>query len=391
MKYPVHVSGGALVRTLDAVLKLLGGSQHLLFAAMAKVTAGTLSHVVAPTDPAEFDRKRNEIATILQSPVMLRGLEIALELFEEVYQDVYRQGGVPGYRPQDLLDLLRIETDQPDETISLSMDMRWIVEWPVCVRADGPETRMSCEWLARPWGSVVPPYVVNYLSIAAMARRQKRNDAAVALLSIAAEATLRDVLSSHGYSFQHGAVAKDVYAYSRAQVTADAAAGTYIVKFRDVVPLEATDFSNSFGGSPVEIKLKRVPKNMSGTRIDINVVAPSPLHEHWTTATVDRHGVPTVGGLGAALDIARNELACVTAEHLALDFDEVLQAVRNNLVHLSGEALDTPLPRYDVLKSGFVLQDFLLDDRLVQDFVAAISRFVTVQYVELRSSGKLYS
>lgn len=391
MKYPVHVSGGVLEQTLDAVLNLLGGSQHLLFDAMARMTNGTPSQFVAPTDPAEFGRKRTEIARIFQSPMLLRGLEIALQLFEEVYRDVDAQGGVPGYRPQDLLDLLRIETEQPEETISLSTDMRWIVEWPVRLPNGGPETRMSCEWFARPWGIVVPPYVVNYLSSAATARRQKRNDAAVALLSIAAEATLRDVLSSHGYSFTHGAVSKDVYAYSHAQVIADAVAGTYIVKFHDAMPLGVADFSSSFAGAPVEIKLKRVLKNMSGTRIDINIVAPNPLHEHWTSATVEKTGVPTIGGLGAALDIARNQVACVTAEDLALDFDEVLEAVRNNLVHLSGTALDTPLSRFDFLKSGFALRDFLLDDRLVQDFVAAISRFVTGQYVELRRSGTLFT
>lgn len=391
MKYPVHVSGRVLEQKLDAVLQLLGGSQHLLFTEMDRLTVGTPSHVAAPTDAADFGRKRNEIARILQSPVMLRGLEIALRLFEKVYEEVDRQGGVPGYRPQDLLDLLRIETEQPDETISLSTDMHWIVEWPVHLPADSPEKRMSCKWLARDWGTVVPPYVVNYLSSAATARRQKRNDAAVALLSIAAEATLRDVLLSRGYSFAHGLPARDVHAYSRAEVTADAAAGTYIVRFHDPMSLGVNDFGTSFAGAPVEIQLRRVPKDAGGARIDLNVIAPTPLHEHWTTSAVQTSGVPTVSGLGAALNIARNVEACVTAEDLALDFDEVLQAVRNNLVHLSGEALNTPLPRFDIIKNGFALRDFLLDDLLVQDFVAAISRFVTVQYVNLRRSGTLYT
>lgn len=391
MKYPVHVSGRVLERTLDSVLELLGSSQHLLFAAMDRLTAGTASHVVKPIDPTEFGRKRNEIARIFQSPMILRGLEIALRLFEEVYRDVDAVGGVPGHRPQDLLDLLRIETEQPDETISLSADMRWVVEWPVCLPIGDPETRMSCEWLARPWGTVVPPYIVNYLSSAATARRQKRNDVAVALLSIAAEATLRDVLLSYGYSFTHGAVSKDVYAYSHAQVTADTSAGTYILKFHDSMPFGVSDFGSSFAGAPVEIKLKRVLKKAGGTRIDLNVVAPNPLHEHWTTSTVETPGVLTVGGLGAALDIARNQVFCVTSEDLAMDFDEVLKAVRNNLVHLSGAALDTTLPRFDFIKSGFTLRDFLAEDLLVQDFVAAISRFVTVQYVKLRTAGTLYT
>ncbi|MCA6216701.1 hypothetical protein KGA65_09145 [Ideonella sp. B7] len=391
MMESIRVSGRALEQKLDEVLELLGGSQHLLFNAMAHMTAGTPSQLVAPTSSAEFGRKRNEIARIFQSPVALRGLEVALRLFEEVYLAVDAQGGVPGSRPQELLDLLRINTEKPDETIALSKDMHWIVEWPVCLPAAGPETLMSCEWFARPWGAVVPPYVVNYLASAATARRQKRNDAAVALLAIAAEATLRDVLSSRGYSFAHGASSKDVFAYCSARVTADEASGTYIVKFDDAMPLAVGDFGTSFAGAPVEIKVKRVPKNANGTRIDLNIVAPSPLHDHWTSPTVETPGVPTVGGLGAALDIARNRLACVTAEDLALDFDEVLQAVRNNLVHLSGAALDTPLPHFDFLKRDFALRDFLLNDLLVQDFVAAIARFITVQYVELRRSGTLYT
>lgn len=391
MKDLIRVSGRALEQKLDEVLELLGGSQHLLFNAMAQLSPGTPSKVVAPISPAEFGRKRNEIARILQSPVMLRGLEVALKLFEDVYLAVDAQGGVPGYRPQDLLDLLRIHTEQPDETIALSKDMHWIVEWPVCLPAAGPETRMSCEWFARPWGVVVPPYVVNYLASAATARRQKRNDAAVALLSIAAEATLRDVLSSQGYSFTHRARSKDVFAYCTAKVTADEASGSYIVKFDGTMPLAVDDFATSFSGAPVEIKVKRVPKYANRTRIDINIVAPNPLHDHWTSPTVEMPGAPTVGGLGEALDIARNRLACVTAEDLALDLDEVLQAVRNNLVHLSGAALDTPLPRFDFLKRDFALRDFLLDEHLVQDFVAAISRFVTGQYVELRRSGTRYT
>ena len=83
-------------------------------------------------------------------------------------------------------------------------------------------------------------------------------------------------------------------------------------------------------------------------------------------------------------------MACITGADLAVDLDEVLQAIRNNLVHLSGDALSTPLPRYDFLKPGFALRDFLEDERLVHDFVTAIPRFVTSQYVRLRRAGSLY-
>ena len=60
-------------------------------------------------------------------------------------------------------------------------------------------------------------------------------------------------------------------------------------------------------------------------------------------------------------------------------------------MQLSGAALETPLSCYEILKSGFALRDFLHDDLLVGDFVDAVSRFVTVKYVELRRSGTLYT
>lgn len=73
---------------------------------------------------------------------------------------------------------------------------------------------------------------------------------------------------------------------------------------------------------------------------------------------------------------------------LPTDLDEVIQVVRNNLVHLSGQALTTPLTAIDP-SGGFTLEDFLSDPRKVYDLIIGVPRFINKQYVELRRAGHL--
>jgi hypothetical protein len=81
----------------------------------------------------------------------------------------------------------------------------------------------------------------------------------------------------------------------------------------------------------------------------------------------------------------------LTPAHLPLDFDSVLKAVRNNLIHLSGDALATPLQEFDdqLAGGGFTLRHFLEREDMLLDFVTTIPRFVNEQYLQLRRDGKL--
>ncbi|MGF6732784.1 hypothetical protein OKW50_004929 [Paraburkholderia youngii] len=391
MIFPVYVEGTELVAVLDRLLDALGNSQQLLFNEMSRLTETDDRPFTAPASHAEFSSKRNQIASIMQAPSILYGFERAMRLFEATYVAVDRQGGVPGLKSADFLAKVTLKTDRPEETIFLSRDLSWGVEWPVRSPRGNGKAAIGCVWHASAWGTVVPPYVVNYLSTAANAHMLQRNDVAMALLSIAAEATLRDVLASRGYSFTHGASSIDVFEYCDAHVSADVAGNRYLVAFSDTMPRTVADFSTSFPAAPVPIQVRRVIKDRTGTRIDLQIKTPQPLHEHWSTSGVATPAVRTVGGLGAALDIARNQEACVSPEDLPQDFDKVLQAVRNNLVHLSGAALNTPLSQFDRLKASghFTLGDFVENEKLVHDFIVTIPRFVTAQYVKLRQQGTL--
>jgi hypothetical protein len=86
--------------------------------------------------------------------------------------------------------------------------------------------------------------------------------------------------------------------------------------------------------------------------------------------------------LGEALDIARKKEGFLTPDLLPTDFDEVIKIVRNNLIHLSSEALNTPLNNLDPT-GEFNLGTFIERADCVYDLLRNISIFINEQYIQL--------
>ncbi len=126
--------------------------------------------------------------------------------------------------------------------------------------------------------------------------------------------------------------------------------------------------------------------NSNRNRVDLLVRDPRDLIDHWSTNAIVQPAIRRVNGLGEALNIARNIERFINPRVLLEDFDEVIKVIRNNLVHLSGAALNTHLPMFDYRSPTniFTLQNFLEDDELVYDFVTNVPRFISGQYNELR-------
>ncbi|MBK9209296.1 MAG: hypothetical protein IPL71_13730 [Anaerolineales bacterium] len=97
----------------------------------------------------------------------------------------------------------------------------------------------------------------------------------------------------------------------------------------------------------------------------------------------------SVDGLGEALRIARSVEGVVTPLDLPIDVDDVVKAVRNNLIHLSSDSMDVELPKFASLNPNgkFTVKDFIDKPNLVFDFVIDIPRFVNEQYVKLWKAG----
>lgn len=103
----------------------------------------------------------------------------------------------------------------------------------------------------------------------------------------------------------------------------------------------------------------------------------------------NRNNPKRISGLGEALRVSRTVENIVTSRVLPVDFDDVIKAVRNNLIHLSGTALNENLTIYAARSSSgsFTLKDFLSDPEMVFDFVINVPRFISEQYVDLRKAG----
>jgi hypothetical protein len=212
------------------------------------------------------------------------------------------------------------------------------------------------------------------------------NAAAVALLSITVEATLRDVLETKGYSFNPTASSVDIYRYTKADISVNGS--SYVINFREGLPKSTLDFlASAQGVSAVEIEIKRVI-NKRKNRTDLSVKLPNFLLDHLSKDTIETPSQKRVNGLGEALEIARRREGFLTPAILTEDFDDVIKVVRNNLIHLSGDALSKPIHTFDP-SGNYTLKDFLSEPNAIYDFISVVCRFVSEQYIELRRVGHL--
>jgi hypothetical protein len=342
-----------------------------------------------PASSAEYSQKHHEVEQSLNRyQALLDRQGLFFELMEEIHSQLIANG--QGIHAERLRNLVILEINK-DFKIRLSEDCAWLVEWNVIVDDEGIlESRdVFAVTYNSIWEYVVPWTVVQYLNSGILLYKQKLYATALALMSIAVEATLRDVLSTYGYSFVSGAYKVDIYGYSQAQVNVS---GTkYTLTFLDPMPRGPNDLSVSAGGVlPVDIKIRR-EINSAKKRIDLLIKAPLFLIDHLSgNQVVQPAQTNSINGLGEALKIARDIEKVITPLDLPPDVDEVLLAVRNNLIHLSNDSLDVGLPKFAVLSptGRFTVKNFISKPNLVFDLVTDIPRFVNDQYVKLWKAGK---
>lgn len=383
IKLPFRISADSLKETYQQVRRTMSGSENIIFEAMNAITNNRRNPFIPPSSLNEYNSKHIEIEAVLAYPAAGRGIETAMRLMEEIMVRVGRLGGIPGYSTHDLRDKMTFRTDTSRTAIILTDELHWAAKWDIDKQSD----KIFLDIYSKEKGEIVPTYLVRYVDYAILAYQEKINIVALALLSITIEATLRDVLANKGYAFDRASSPVDIYGFARADV--GVLGNAYTLTFKDSVPLSPTDFLSTHGSNSVEIEIRR-NINSNRNRIDLLLRDPHDLIDHWSTNTiVQAAATKRVNGLGEALNIARNVERFITPGTLLEDFDEVIKVIRNNLVHLSGDALNTPLPMFNDRSPTnlFTLQNFLDDDELVYDFIRNVPRFIREQYNDLRKSG----
>jgi len=366
------------------------GIDGVIFRSMEQVAQRKNFQFTPPVSPSDHPRKHQEIEGLLgryQSVLMRKGL--FLDLVEEIYLQLQTNG--MRALGQHLLDLTVIQLDQ-DIKCRLIEDAIWVIEWGLRPEKNG-ELNQTLKYVTSSvyksgWGEIIPWEVIQYLRSGVLLFRQKAYTTALALMSIAVEATLRDILSTRGYTFNHGANRVNIYPYVRAQI--DVTGNSYIVTFIDAVPSPATNLVSSTGSvAPIPVDIRREEKSAGG-RVDLRIKCPPLLLDHWSSSRVQQPAVTNnIGGLGEALRIAREVERIIDEVDLPLDVDEVLIPLRNNLIHFSSDSMETVLTKYAAYSSTgpFKLKDFVRNVDMVFDFILDVPRFVDDQYLKLWRAG----
>jgi hypothetical protein len=390
VKLLFQITPDKIVETYQQVRRRLRGYDGVIFSAMATVTSSSDAPFQAPTTMDEYAKKHAEIASKLKFSDVLKGRETALRLLEEVWRKV-------GFDEDlDLSDLereqvrqsMRFRTVANHVEIALSKNMNWAAHREIEHRGI-PNYRQSVvlDLYNTRLGEIVPPYVVEYVNAGLDLYSQGLNSAATALLSIAMEATLRDVLAARGYTHDYDSPSTDVYLYAAADVGTHG--DLYTLAFRGAMPKSASELHTATCmAETVQIKIRRtLHRRKSGDmRTDLHILAPQCLIDHWSVPDIEAAGNPKhIDGLGDALRAARGDEGILRAERIPTDFDEVIRLVRNPLVHLSSETMERELGIRDASGTRITLQRFLDDPMMVFDFVTNIIEFVNDSYVELKA------
>jgi hypothetical protein len=373
-------------------VKTVWGNSDLIFSSMKKVATKHGFVFDLPASSAEYDEKHQEIETQLTKyRKVLDRSGLFLELMEQIHHELISVGKF--LVAERFREVLTIESGK-EFKIKLSSEGAWLIEWRVEYSGGyAPDQRkIIVNTYKSDWGQIIPWGTVEYLNSGVFLFKQKSFLTALALMSIALEATLRDVLSTKGYTFSHGASKNDIYDFSDAQL--DISGNDYLLTFPNAMPKSSVDLPSELDvmgkGLPVDIKIRR-SINQRKKCIDLIIRPPDILVDFLSGDRVVQHAnLKSIGGLGEALEIARNKEKIIMPKDLPPDMDEILKAVRNNLIHLSNESLETDLTKFKTL-SVETVREFVEDEELVIDLISDIPEFINDQYVKLWEDGIKFS
>ncbi len=129
------------------------------------------------------------------------------------------------------------------------------------------------------------------------------------------------------------------------------------------------------------VKIKRIRKN---DRNFLEIRGADGILDFWSSNTVVQAGETQIGGLGAAINISRNQANILAPTDLPPDLDKVIQAVRNNLIHLSGSAMNEEVTK-NHLNESISLGDFLKNKNRVFDAVCTIGETINIIFNRISS------
>jgi hypothetical protein len=372
------------LQTVDLYQKIVQqiSQDQIIFNAMHHVAQQRGFPFDLPIDIGEFPLKHQEIELSLSR---YQNFPNKQGLFFDLVDEIQAQlkSNVLAVYAERLRNVILLKTSQ-DFSIALNGNDAWQVEWTVTNPNDTTDERKIPVVVHENGRDVINWTVLQYINGGILLYKQRSYATSLALLSIAVEATLRDLLFKKGYTFIFRANKENIYKYSDAKL--NVSDDCYTISFPvGHWPNSPADLSALVGGAlPINIQVRREIKPDNG-RVDLRIKAPIEVVDHLSFDDVETQAVPkNIGSLEEALHIARHVEKVITPVDLPIDIDKVITAVRNKLIHLSNYSMDEELPSFanESPTGRFTVKDFVEGPKYVFDLVLDIPRFVNAQYAK---------
>lgn len=373
--FPI-INNTILSTLFDKIVALYTADKVKLLEAAERATSD--EHQPFVVSPNDLD---NQIA-VLKNRILRTadsyGQTLLIKWIEELYDNLVVTGAV-GVSNETFIETTKIILVD-NSYIKYLSSKKWVWVWEITVEGNTSKILQHIRGKDNPSTVIVKDYILQYVQQAINAYSNRRPAAALSLMSIALEGTLRDALAIKGYSYSFGSPTQDVYELSDMHIYK--LEDGFKVFFPNEMPNNHVNYLNEpESPSHVEVRIKRLRKN---DRNILEIRNVDEILDFWSSDTVAQAGQIQIGGLGAAIRISRNEAEILTPTDLPPDLDRVIQAVRNNLIHLSGSAMEQEVT-LNYRNESVSLGDFLNNKNRVFDAVCTIGETIDTLYKRIAS------
>ena len=283
----------------DSIVNLYQSSKESLVHAAVRATVGSHNPTVYSTTTAVDNQVR-----VIRTKIGIVGGKEGQTLFVKWVEELHKELSatpIAGVTIDAFLDLIKIEQAEKN-FIKYETDDIWNYTWDLEIDDEVGEVKLGIRGEGLINSEIVPDYVLCNIEQAIIAFKSGRNGAALSLLSISLESALRDALITKGYIYQSHIPSQDSYKKEKIQVHKDTSG--FKVIFPDPMPQSFSNFlSAPTGPTFKEYKIKRV--NLNGTWV-LQLSDIDDLKDYWSSDQINVAGQIRIGGLGTALNVARN-------------------------------------------------------------------------------------
>jgi len=363
----------SILKVFEEIVKVYRGNEYYLFNVIKEIDP----EFSTPNTPTDFSAAFDTYKSSLRFSNII-GLERLVKIIGGLINCTYDE--YDSFILENLLPKLRFATDDSETLIVVNDKKYFAAEWSVPVKSFGQDEQqiIHLDLFDYTQADIVPIYIVEYVKSSVLLYSQGLLKGACALMTIAMETTLRDILAQKGYTYVAKSSSDDQYSFTEFIVDVNSEKDMYTLT---IPQNEVKSISEYCMGNISTKKIARIRRKKYGNKGKFELIIRDcdDFIEYFSSGKIETPAQKTISGLGAALNIARNQENIINVALLPKDMDEIFVGIRNNLIHLSGAGLSAAQVQDQKV------DEFVNDRNKVFDLISFVPQFINAKFRELNS------